>query len=79
MPNPKVNVNGKDYDTREEEFEIFREEWNEYRLMSGGRLRLKTVVQKIFQVIDEEGKPLIDQSGESVVFVRHNSIVTTTR
>lgn len=76
---PKVNINGKDYDAREEEFEIFREEWSEYRLLSGGRLRLKTVVQKILQVLDEDGKALMDEQGESVMFVKHGSIISSTR
>jgi hypothetical protein len=75
----KVKLGDREYDAREEEFEIFREEWNEYRLMAGGRLRLKTIVHKIYQVLDDDGKPLIGPDGEYVVFVKHNSQVVVSR
>jgi len=58
---------------------IRREEWSEYRLLSGGRLRLKTVRQKMVQVLHENGQPLMDEHGESGMFVKHNSIISSTR
>jgi hypothetical protein len=75
----KVKIGEKEYDTREEEFEIFREDWNEYRLLAGGRLRLKTVVQRITQVLDDDGSPLLNESGDPVVIVRHSPNIVVSR
>lgn len=71
MSDVKIKIEDREYSTREEEFEVVREEWNEYRLVSGGRVRMKTSVVKIFQAINDDGSPLISPDGEPVVLVRH--------
>jgi hypothetical protein len=79
MATMKITVAGKEYECREEEFEIFKEEWSEYRLLSGGRVRLKTSAQKIFQALDENGEIARTLDGEPILFVRHATQVVGTR
>lgn len=75
----KVRVDNVEYDAREVDFEIVHEDWNEYNLLDGGRVRIKTNVQKIFRILDPEGKPANTADGDPHIVVRHSSIVTTTR
>jgi hypothetical protein len=75
----KVNVNGTEYDAREEEFQVINEDWSNYSLISGGRVRVMTTVQKIYQVLDADGQPLRTPDGEPVMFVKHNSQVVASR
>lgn len=62
-----------------DDFEIAKEDWNDYRLTDGGRVRIKTTVQKIFRVVDSNGQPLPspDGSGEPWMAVRHNTQVAS--
>ena len=63
----------------EREFEIDREQWNVYLLLDGGTVRVKTSVQKIYQVVDAEGTPVHDQSGLPVYAASHKSEVVFSR
>ena len=63
----------------ERAFEIDREQWNVYRLLDGGTVRVKTSVQKIYQVVDSEGKPVHDQTGLPVYAASHKSEVVFSR
>lgn len=76
----KMNVGGREVFVREVQFEIDREEWNEYKLLDGGRVRVKTVVLRIFRMVDENDKPLFNAEGDPEVVVRSNlQIVATDR
>ncbi|MFC2035654.1 hypothetical protein ACFLUJ_05975 [Chloroflexota bacterium] len=75
----KVNLDGVEHDGREVDFKIVKEEWNEYELYDGGRVRLRTSAQKIIQVLDVDGRPLLNKDGDPHIMVRHNTqIVTST-
>lgn len=63
----------------ERDFEIDREQWNVYRLLDGGTVRVKTSVQKIYQVVDAEGTPVHDQTGLPVYAASHKSEVVFSR
>ena len=63
----------------ERDFEIDREQWNVYRLLDGGTVRVKTSVQKIYQVVDAEGNPVHDQTGLPVYAASHKSEVVFSR
>lgn len=69
----KIRVDEKDLDVREAEFEISREEWNEYRLLDGGKVRVKTTVARVFRVLDNEGKPAYTKEGDPYLIVRHKT------
>jgi hypothetical protein len=51
----QIRVDGGIVEVSEEDFEIVREDWNEYRLLDGGTVRVKTTVARIFRVLDEKG------------------------
>jgi len=50
----KITVNGKEVEATELHFETGVEEWNEYKLLDGGVVKVKTVVTKIFKVDGQE-------------------------
>lgn len=71
----QIRVEGELLDVMEHDFEIAREGWNEYKLLDGGVIRVKTTVQRIFRVLDEQGKPKTSREGDPEVIVRHNTQV----
>ncbi len=78
MPNiQKVNVDGQEHSAIEQSFVIVSEQWDEYDLADGGRIRMKTTPIKIFKIVDSDGNPLYDSEGELQFFVRHTTTVTS--
>lgn len=71
----KLKIGDQEVDAIEQDFEIGREEWSEYKLLDGGVIRVKTSVQKIFRIVDAQGQPLISPEGDPQVLVRHNTQV----
>lgn len=69
----KVNINGKEYEAREVPFEVTKEGWNEYMLRGAKHLRLKTTLLKIFEVVDETGKPLLQPDGSPTYLLNHRT------
>lgn len=69
--------NGEERDALELDFEIQAEQWNEYKLLDGGRVRLKTSAIKILRVLDTEGKPAFTPDGDPLVWVRHNTYIAS--
>ena len=59
----------------EQDFEISREEWNEYKLLDGGVIRMKTSVLQIFKVVDDDGGPVYNVQGAPQMLIRHKSDV----
>ena len=58
------------------EFEIEREDWNVYKLLDGGRVRVKVVVAKMFQVLTDDGEFARTPDGDRLVVVRNNVQIT---
>ena len=71
----KMKLGDREVYVREEQFEIAREEWNEYRLLDGGRVRVKTSVFRIFRIVDESNTPQFTAEGDPELIVRHNTQV----
>ena len=71
----QITVDGNLLDVVEHDFEIAREDWNEYRLLDGGRVRVRTTVAKIFRVLDSQGKPEYTPEGDPHLIVRHRTEV----
>lgn len=65
-------------DVSEEDFEIVKEDWSEYRLLDGGSVKIKTTVQRIFRVLDAQGNPKKNEDGDPEVVVRHAAQVVAT-
>ena len=74
-PPRRITLEGGEVDAREEEFEIVREGWNEYRLLDGGVVRVKTTATRIFRVLREDGTPAVDGEGDPHIVVRHSTQV----
>ena len=73
----RIKVGDQEVNAVEQQFDIGREEWNEYKLLDGGTVRLKTTVQRIYLLVDEEGNQLYSDEGEAQAVVRHRSDVVT--
>lgn len=72
----KVQIaNGEERDAVELDFEIQNEQWDEYRLLDGGRVRMKTSAQRMFRVLDEHGNPAYTPEGDPFILVRHNTLI----
>jgi hypothetical protein len=70
---PKVPYGGRDVEATEVDFEIRKEDWNEYQLMDGAAVKMKQVVSEIFKVVgeyDNEGNPIYVVKSKSVLVVR---------
>ena len=72
MPNlVKARLGEREVDALEMDFQTAREEWNDYRLLDGGRVRVKAVVGKILWVVDEAGNRMYNDQGEPIILVRN--------
>ena len=70
-----INVGGQELRAIERDFGIGKEEWNEYKLLDGGTVRIKTSAQQIFQVVDDEDKPKYTVRGDLHIVVTHKTDV----
>ncbi len=68
-----IKVDDEEKEAIEVDFEIAREEWNEYLLADGGRVRIKTTPLKVFRVLDEHGEPALTSEGDPFIYVRYNT------
>jgi hypothetical protein len=69
----QIRVDGNPIDVTDEDFEIVREDWNEYKLLDGGVVRVKVTVQRIFRALDAQGKPKVNTDGDPEIIVRHST------
>ncbi len=70
---PKVPFQGQEFDATEVDFQIRKEDWNEYQLMDGSAIKMKLVVSDIFKVLDkydDENNPIYVVKSKNVVTVR---------
>ena len=70
-----MNVGGQDLKVIERDFSIAKEEWNEYKLLDGGTVRIKTSALKIFQVVDDQGRSQYTTHGDLHIIVTHKTDV----
>lgn len=73
----RIKLGNTEVDVLELDFEVVREEWNEYRLLDGGRVRIKAIPQKIFRALDAEGKPSFTPEGDPNIIVRNSLNIVT--
>jgi hypothetical protein len=59
------------------DFAVKREEWNEYELSDGIKLRVKNSLVKAYLIVDDDGTPLMNEDGEPQVYIRHTTLVVT--
>lgn len=71
----KVKFGDQEVDAIEADFTIGREEWNEYKLLDGGTVRLKTTVTRIYRAVDSDGQPRYNGDGSPMIAATHKSDV----
>jgi hypothetical protein len=71
----KITIDGKEVSVREQDFEIAKEEWAEYKLLDGGTVRVKTNVTRIYRVLDEQGNPAVHPDGQPQMYVNTSLVV----
>jgi hypothetical protein len=69
----KIKAGNQEVDAIEVDFDIRREDWNEYKLLDGGTVRVKTTVSRIYKVVDEEGNQRYLEDGNPFMVVTHKS------
>ncbi len=73
----KLTVNGEEKEVSELDFEIKREDWNEYILLDGGSVRVRLVVSKIYRVLDDNGQPAWNQDGSPNFAITSGNMVVS--
>jgi hypothetical protein len=70
-------VGDREMDGVEIDFDPVREQWNEYELRDGGRFRMRLTVQRVYQLLDENGQPARDSEGGRMLIVQsQNQLIT---
>lgn len=75
MKTKKIQVGDQEVEAIEVAFTVGREEWNEYELADGGRVRVKTSVARILRVLGPDGKPARTPDDEPFLVVQSNNQV----
>ena len=75
MKHKTIKVSGKDVFVIEERFSTVTEDWNEYRTTSGVQIRVKLSLNRVYLVVDKDGKPLFNGEHPSVVINSSNIVI----
>jgi hypothetical protein len=75
MRRKTIQLGGQEMEVLELDFNVRSEQWNEYDLLDGGRVRIKTTPLKIARVLDENGKPAYTPEGDPNIIVNHTTHV----
>ena len=73
----KIKLGNQEIDALEVDFDIHREDWDEYKLLDGGTVRIKTTVTRIYKAVDEEGNQRYLEDGSPFMIVTHKLEVIT--
>ncbi|MBM4294016.1 MAG: hypothetical protein FJ126_03820 [Deltaproteobacteria bacterium] len=66
----KVSFQGREIEVVEVDFKVIKEEWNEYDLADGTRIRLKVVATSFARALDE-----FDNDGNPVYIVKTSNVL----
>ncbi len=79
MPNQKIRKmelpGNQNLTVTEVDFQVIREDWDEYRLSDGTKLRVKNVMMRVFMEVDDQGNIKYNEYGEPNVIVVGNQTV----
>ena len=75
MARRQISADGQEFDVVEVDFEVAEEQWNRYKLLDGGEVRLKTAPLRMYRVLDASGKPAVDADGDPAIIVNHSTQV----
>lgn len=71
-------ANGEEREAVELDFEIQNEQWDEYKLLDGGRVRMKTSALRMFRVLDVQGNHAYTPEGDPFILAHHNTLIVAT-
>ena len=73
----EIQLNGQTVKVIEQDFEIGREAWNEYKLLDGGAVRARLSVSRIFRLLNDDSTFAVDPQGDPVyVIMSRNEVVS---
>ncbi|MBI2831202.1 MAG: hypothetical protein HYX79_02990 [Chloroflexi bacterium] len=75
---PRINYGGREIDATDVDFQIRKEDWNEYQLMDGSIIKMKLVVSAILRAegeYDNEGNPVYIVRSQNVMAVKAPDIL----
>ena len=73
----KITAGNQEINGLAQDFNIQREEWNDYTLLDGGTVRVKTTVLRIYQVVDDDGAPRNNTDGSPMMVVQHKTDIVS--
>jgi len=83
MPGKIKEITFPDGETRkveEMDFKIVKEDWNEYQLVDGTTLKTKSILMKVYWVLDPSGKRMYTPAGDpSIIINSVNQVVASER
>ena len=82
MTKPRISeqiVGDRTHKAIEIGFKTLREDWNEYELEDGTIVRMKTIVGKIYHVLDDNDAPAMLPDGDPFVIVRSMNTIAVTK
>jgi hypothetical protein len=81
MPGKIKDITFPDGQTRKVEqldFDIVKEDWNEYQLADGVYLKSKTILTKVYWILDDTGKRMYTPEGDPFLIMNSaNQVVAT--
>lgn len=73
----RITMGNQNYYVLELDFEVVNEQWDEYKLLDGGVVRMKTTPHRIYRVLDAQGNPAVAEDGEPQLLVQHNTTIVS--
>ena len=61
---PPPEPTGQNTTTEDVDYDVVKEEWCEYILEDGTKVRVRLVVTRMQKVLDHDGNPLLFENGE---------------
>lgn len=71
----QVQMGGQTFNVRDLDFSVEKEHINEYALLDGGKVLVRVPVTRIFQAVDDQGKPLRHPNGDPFIIVENGALM----
>lgn len=75
MPIATVKVDGRDAQVNFQTYETLTEEWSEYRLKDGTKIKIKPAILRVGRILDDHGEPAVTPDGSPAVCVTSNTLI----
>ena len=78
MKRRRMRYQDREIEVLDLDFEAVSEAWNDYRLLDGGTVRIKTIALRISWILDEHGQRTYTPEGDPNIMVNHTTNVVCT-